>query len=101
MLDIENAIEWKLNQQEYFLGETHFKVPHEANEFVQQLGERFPSEAENIRKFFDEMLHVYREMYADMDKTGGAPRTPDNVDDLLTYPKAKSARIQMDGQTVC
>ncbi|MBI5954627.1 MAG: FAD-dependent oxidoreductase [Chloroflexi bacterium] len=87
MLDIENAIEWKLNQQEYFLGETHFKVPHKADDFIQQLGERFPSEAENIRRFFDEMLHVYREMYADMDKTGGAPRTPDNVEDLLSYPK--------------
>jgi len=88
MLDIENAIEWKLNEQEYFIGETHFKVPHDANAkaFVRQLGERFPSESENIRKFFDEMLHVYREMYADMDKTGGAPRTPDNVDDLLSYP---------------
>jgi phytoene dehydrogenase-like protein len=87
MLDIENAIEWKLNEQEYFIGETHFKVPHDANEFVRQLGERFPSEAENIRKFFDEILYVYREMYADMDKTGGAPRTPDNVEDLLTYPQ--------------
>ena len=86
MLDIENAIEWKLNEQEYFIGETHFKVPHDANEFVRQLGERFPSESENIRKFFDEILHIYREMYADMDKTGGAPRTPDNVDDLLSYP---------------
>jgi len=87
MLDIENAIEWKLNEQEYFIGETHFKVPHDANEFIRQLGERFPSEAENIRKFFDEILHVYREMFADMEKTGGAPRTPDNVEDLLTYPQ--------------
>jgi len=86
MLDIENAIEWKLNQQEYFIGETHFKIPHDPDEFVRQLGERFPAEAQAIRNFFDEMLHVYREMYADMDKTGGAPRTPDNVEDLLTYP---------------
>jgi len=86
MLDIEDAIEWKLNEQEYFLGETHFKVPHDANEFVRQLGERFASESENIKKFFDEILRVYREMYADMEKTGGAPRTPDNVDDLLSYP---------------
>jgi phytoene dehydrogenase-like protein/intracellular septation protein A len=86
MLDIENAIEWKLNQQEYFLGETHFKVPHKAEDFIRELGERFPTEAENLRRFFDEMLHVYREMYADMEKTGGAPRTPDNVEDLLAYP---------------
>jgi phytoene dehydrogenase-like protein len=57
------------------------------DEFVKQLGERFPTEAENLKNFFAEMLHVYREMYADMDKTGGAPRVPDNVEDLLSYPQ--------------
>jgi phytoene dehydrogenase-like protein len=88
LLDIENAIEWRLNQQEYFLGETHFKVPHDADEFVSQLGERFPAEAENLRRFFDEILGVYRDMYADIEKTGGAPRSPDNVDDLLAYPQS-------------
>lgn len=87
MLDIENAIEWKLNEQEYFIGETHFKVPHDADEFIKQLGERFPSESANIKNFFDEILHVYREMYADMEKTGGAPRGPDNIEDLLSYPQ--------------
>ena len=76
MLDIEDAIEWKLNEQEYFIGETHFKVPHDADEFICQLGERFPSEAENIRKFFNEMQLILREMYADLEKTGGAPRAP-------------------------
>lgn len=87
MLDIESVIEWKLNQQEYFLGETHFKVPHDADEFIRQLGQRFPSESENIRKFFDEILHVYREMYADIEKTGAAPRGPVGVEDMLAYPK--------------
>ncbi len=87
ILDIEEAIEWKLNEQEYFIGETHFKVPHDADEFVRQLGERFPSEAENIRRFFNEMHHILDEMYADIEKTGGAPRTPDNIEDLLAYPK--------------
>ncbi len=87
ILDIEDAIEWKLNEQEYFIGETHFKVPHDADEFVCQLGERFPSEAEAIRKFFDEMRLILREMYADLEKTGGAPRAPDTIEDLLAYPK--------------
>ncbi len=87
MLDIEDAIEWKLNEQEYFIGETHFKVPHDADEFICQLGERFPSEAEAICKFFDEMRLILREMYADLEKTGGAPRGPNNIEDLLAYPK--------------
>jgi all-trans-retinol 13,14-reductase len=87
MLDIEDAIKWRLNEQEYFIGQTHFKVPHDADEFVCQLGERFPSESENIRRFFNEMQLILREMYADLEKTGGAPRSPDNIEDLLAYPK--------------
>ncbi|MFZ1039721.1 MAG: FAD-dependent oxidoreductase [Anaerolineales bacterium] len=87
LLDIEDAIEWKLNEQEYFIGETHFKVPHDADEFVCQLGERFQSESENLHRFFDEMRLILCEMYADLEKTGGAPRRPDNIEDLLAYPK--------------
>ena len=87
MLDIEDAIEWKLNEQEYFIAETHFKVPHDADEFIHQLGERFPFEFENIRRFFNEIQLVLRDMYADLEKTGGAPRSPDNIEDLLAYPK--------------
>jgi phytoene dehydrogenase-like protein/intracellular septation protein A len=87
MLDIKNAIEWKLNEQEYFIGETHFKIPHDGDEFICQLGERFPDEAENIRRFFDEIRNILREMYVDMEKTGGAPRGPDNIKDMLAYPK--------------
>ena len=87
MLDIEDAIEWKLNEQEYFIGETHFKVPHDTNEFICQLGERFPSEFENIHRFFNEIQLILRDMYADLEKTGGAPRTPDTIEDLLAYPK--------------
>ena len=87
MLDIENAITWKRNEQEYFLGETHFKAPKDADEFIRQMGSHFPAEADHIGDFFDEILAVYREMYADMEKTGGAPRSPDNIEDLMTYPQ--------------
>ena len=33
------------------------------------------------------MQLILREMYADLEKTGGAPRTPDTIEDLLAYPK--------------
>ena len=87
MLGIEDAITWHRNEQEYFIGETHLKVPGDGAEFVRQLGERFPAEAENIRRFFDEFLLIYREMYADIDKTGGAPRAPGTIEDLAAYPR--------------
>ncbi|MBI5715276.1 MAG: NAD(P)/FAD-dependent oxidoreductase, partial [Chloroflexi bacterium] len=54
-LEIEDRIEWKRTSHEYFLGSTHIKIPHDVNEFVCQLGKEFPSEAENIKKFFAEM----------------------------------------------
>jgi len=87
LLGIEDRIQWVLNQQEYFLGQTHMLIPHDADEFARQLGERFPLEADNIQRFFTEMRLVYQEMYQDVEKTGGAPRSPDNVDDMLAYPR--------------
>jgi len=91
MLNLEDAIEWKLNEQEYFIGETHFKVPHDQDEFIRQLGERFPAEADAIRRFFHEISDILRDMYADIEKTGGAPRAPDNVEDLIAYPRTHPA----------
>lgn len=87
LLDIEDAIEWRLNQQEYFIGQTHFITPHNADEFSQLLGQHFPSEAANITRFFAEMRLTYEEMYQDIDTTGGAPRSPNNLDEMLQYPK--------------
>ncbi|MBI5079869.1 MAG: NAD(P)/FAD-dependent oxidoreductase, partial [Chloroflexi bacterium] len=86
-LEIEDRIEWKRTSHEYFLGSTHIKISHDVNEFVCQLGKEFPSEAENIKKFFAEMKCIYREMYSGVEKTGGIPRAPDTVEEMLAYPK--------------
>lgn len=87
MLDIEERLEWARNSQEYFLGDLHLKIPDDAGEFAKLLGQHFPAEAENITRFFGEMELVYREMYADIEKTGGVPGDPTTVDDMLDYPK--------------
>ena len=87
MLDLEGAIQWHRNDQEYILGPVRFKVPRDPDAFAAQLGERFPAEAESILGFFAEMLAVYRELYAGMEKNGGAPGAPRTVEDLLAYPR--------------
>jgi all-trans-retinol 13,14-reductase len=87
MLNIEDRIEWKRNQQEFFQGGTHLIVPHDGGEFARLLGEHFPAEAENILAYFNEMRLIYEDMVGDSEKTGGAPQPPDNVDDMLAYPK--------------
>ncbi|MBI5303395.1 MAG: NAD(P)/FAD-dependent oxidoreductase [Chloroflexi bacterium] len=87
-LDIEDRLDWRRMNHEYILPDLRMKIPEDADVFADALGEKFPAERANLRAFFTEMRAVNREMYADVEKTGGVPRAPDNVDDLLAYPRA-------------
>lgn len=86
-LGIEEEIDWRLMSHEYILGDLHIKVPHDADEFARVLGEQFADEYANVKALFDEIKLVYREMYTDVERTGGVPRVPDTVDAMLAYPK--------------
>jgi len=86
-LGIEEEIDWRLMSHEYILGDLHIKVPHDAGEFVQVLGNHFPDEWAQIKAFFDEIKLVYRELYADIERTGGVPRPPNTAAEMLAYPK--------------
>ena len=86
-LDIEDRIEWRRTHHEYILPGLRLQVPERAEEFVAQLGQQFPAERARIAEFFAEIEKVYREMYADVEKTGGVPGQPRTVADTLAYPK--------------
>jgi len=66
-------------------------VPQDAYAFARLLGERFPNESENIDSFFREIEAIYRELYADIEQTGGVPTHPETVDNMLAYPKCHPA----------
>jgi len=85
-LGIESHLEFARMSQEYILGDLHLRVPHDADALAAELAALFPDEREQIGEFFTEMYHVYRELYADMEKTGGAPRPPTDPDAMLRYP---------------
>ena len=85
-LGIESRLEFARMSHEYILGDLHLRVPHDADALVAELADLFPGERERIGEFFTEMHHVYRELYADMEKTGGAPRPPTDPDAMLRYP---------------
>ena len=85
-LGIESRLEWVRMSQEYIFDDVRLRVPHDADKFVAELAALFPSEREHIGAFFREMGQVYRELYADMEKTGGAPRPPTDPDEMLRYP---------------
>ncbi len=60
-------------REEYVVGGKRIQIPDDFCLFVDMLCERYPDEAENIKRFFEEVEAAYREMHADVDKTGGAP----------------------------
>jgi all-trans-retinol 13,14-reductase len=87
-LDIEEEVDWHRMDHEYFINGIHLRIPRDPELFAAQLGDLFPSERGAVKSFLGEMNSIHREMYADMEKTGGVPTTPHTVDEMLAYPSA-------------
>lgn len=85
-LGIESRLEFVRMPHEYIFDDLRLRVPDNADEFAVQLGDLFPTERERVREFFGEMRHIYREMYTDVEKTGGAPMPPTDPQEMLRYP---------------
>ncbi|MGQ9532022.1 MAG: NAD(P)-binding protein, partial [Desulfotomaculales bacterium] len=86
-LGIEKRLNWHRMSHEYVLPGLSLKVPHRVGEFVALLGRHFPAERENLAAFFLEMEAVYRELYADVERTGGVPCPPRTAEEMLAYPR--------------
>lgn len=85
-LGIESRLEFVRMPHEYIFDDLRLRVPDKADEFAAQLGNLFPTERERICEFFGEMRYIYSEMYADVEKTGGAPMPPTDPQEMLRYP---------------
>lgn len=86
-LGIEDQIEFSRMDHEYILPDFRLRIPRDPSAFEGALRRRFPREAENISAFFREVEAVYRDIYRDVDRTGGVPRPPQDMETLLQYPK--------------
>jgi len=85
-LDAESRIEWRRVRHLYVRDEIGFTVPESAGGMVAELGRCFPAEAEGIAAFFQEMRAVYRDLYSDIDSTGGVPVRPRTIAGALNWP---------------
>lgn len=86
-LEIGDRLEWRRVGHEYVLPGFRLKVPGTAEELVEALQARFPAEREAIAAFFAEMEAVYRDLYADVERTGGVPCLPRTPEEMLAYPR--------------
>lgn len=86
-LEIGDQLEWRRVGHEYILPDLRLKVPRAAGDFVRLLQERFPEEREAVAAFFCEMEGIYRDLYADVERTGGVPCPPRRPEEMLAYPR--------------
>ena len=91
----------------YLIGGEWFHIPDDYERFVEALIERFPEEAENLRRFLDLVREAYHELYAEVDLYG-AP-LPESLlyevlgpNYLLKFPEMKPnfLRYMAEGRTV-
>ena len=87
-LGLEDRLTWRRMTHEYVIPDLRLKVPACAGDFVATLVDRFPDERERLPRFFAEMEAVYRELYADVEHTGGVPCPPATVEATLAWPGA-------------
>lgn len=93
-LGIEDRLEFLRMDHEYILPDVRLRIPRDPLAFQAALGQRFPQEAEKISAFFREVEAIYREIYQDVELTGGVPRPPEDVDALLEYPKTHPHHVR-------
>ncbi len=60
-------------REAYILNGEFVEIPDSYERLIEVMTRRFPGEADNIRSFFKRVEEVFREIYMDVDKTGGVP----------------------------
>lgn len=85
-LDLETALEWRRVRHRYWRDGISVTIPDEPLELQTRLADLFPEEREGIFAFFHEIGAIYRELYEDIEKTGGVPMAPTSIGDLLAWP---------------
>jgi phytoene dehydrogenase-like protein len=85
-LEAGHRIDWRRVHHLYVKDGVRFEFGGDATQLVLALAKEFPEEADGIAAFFREIEAVYREMYADIEQTGGVPTPPTSIEAALTWP---------------
>ena len=85
-LDREQAIDWRRVRHRYCRDGIGLDVPDDPADLVAALSAKFPAERAGITGFFAEVAAVYRDLYADIELTGGVPMAPTTLAGLLAWP---------------
>lgn len=85
-LDAEDAIRWHRVRHLYCRNGVRLEGDADPEVFIANIVRLFPREEPGVRAFFAEVRAVYREMYADVERTGGVPAPP-AAHEMLVWPQ--------------
>ncbi len=86
-LQAEDRIDWRAVGHHYAKFGLRLSVPSDAKAYVARLQQMFPADTRGIAAFFVQIEAVYREMYADIEETGGVPMGPTTFAAMLSWPE--------------
>jgi all-trans-retinol 13,14-reductase len=84
-LDATDRIAWQRVRHLYVKDGLRLEVPDDPAALVRELAALFPDEGQSIAAFFAEMAAIYRELYADIEDTGGVPMPPSTIAAALAW----------------
>jgi phytoene dehydrogenase-like protein len=81
-----DRLDWKRVHHLYVKDGLRLAFPEDPAALADLLAQQFPTEAPAITRFFAEMAAIYRELYADIEQTGGVPMPPKGLAAVLAWP---------------
>ena len=90
-LGITEKLRWQRVRHGLWFEGMRLDIPTNAADFIALLRNKFPTDKNGVETFFGEIELVYRELYADIELTGGVPTHPETVETMLAYPQQHPA----------
>ncbi|MDK2856791.1 MAG: all-trans-retinol 13,14-reductase [Bacillota bacterium] len=86
-LGLAERVQFLPVEHEYFLDGLHLRLQPGRAQLEAALGAAFPEERPAVQGFLREMESLYQDIYVTVAETGGVPRPPRTVEEVLAYPR--------------
>jgi len=93
-LDRENEIDWLGVDREFRREGVRLDASGSLDDVRIRLESMFPSQCVGLRAAFGEMAEIYAEMYSEVHLTGGVPRGPETIEEMVAFPRNHPAMMR-------
>ncbi|MDE2363173.1 MAG: FAD-dependent oxidoreductase [Hyphomicrobiales bacterium] len=97
-LGVADRIDWKRVDHSYVTKDGRIDPPRDWRQYARDLGAKFPDSAAGVMALFEEIHAIFEDMYATSAGRSGIPGMPENIDDMLAFPKKHPAAFKWMGR---